>query len=182
MAVVMNDNLLTYTEAASELGVSPSYIGTLVARGKIHAVKNLGDKRKYISRSSIDACKRGETAQIVPIEIQSNPLTRQTVSAREVLELINEGFSKISGDYKDTVSPVIQHVVSTDEEALLNQVTGMFKILMRNIAVMLKQLKETDLTADDFLAGLLSGIDLPSVVKDKIIGFIPELLRETESL
>lgn len=182
MAVVMKSELLTYTEAARELGVHPSYIGTLVARGKLKSVKEIGDKKKYITRENIESFKRGQTLPANP-EIHHRPslLTGQAFSAREALELVNEGFAKISGDYKDTVGPVIQHVVSTDEEAIMAQLSEMIRIFMRNALYMLKQAQESPMTAEEFFKGMFAGLDLPEKVQDRIARFLPELLRETES-
>lgn len=181
MAVVMKEELLTYTEAAKELSVHPSYIPTLVARGKLSSIKELGDKKKYISRNEVERFKRGQSL-LVSHEIRHNPnlLTGQAISAKDVLELVNQGFSKISGDYKDTVNPIIQHVVTTDEEAIMSQLSDMFKAFLRNALYMLKQARETDMTPETFFSGLLSGLDVPDKLKERIMRFVPELLKEEE--
>src|SRR5713101_6917475 len=126
MAAEMKDDLLTYTETAKEIGMSPSYIPTLVARGKLKAVKPVwSKKKKYIDRRDIDNYKRGfvsievQYTETQHTETQTSIFTGKAASVRDALERVSDVFSKISGDYKDTVSPVIKHVVETDEEVIL---------------------------------------------------------------
>jgi hypothetical protein len=46
--------LLTYRQAAEQIGLSPAYIAHLVSQGVLHSIKLPGERQKYLRRNEVE--------------------------------------------------------------------------------------------------------------------------------
>jgi excisionase family DNA binding protein len=192
----MSDQI-TYEEAATILGLVPGSIYQLVSEGRLHSIKTPGTNKKKLGRAEVEAYgNRVPYYQAPPATSNTNaplsalsetPVTPQALpatSVQDVLRLVNEGFSHISSDhekiaerYKETVSPIINHVISPPEQLFIAELSRMMQTLLNNSIMMIKTPNISAATPKTVVDMLLRGMDLPTQLKDMLRSFAIQLTQ-----
>lgn len=185
---------LTYEEAANVLGIVPTSVYQLVSEKRLHSVKVPGTNRKKLSRAEVEAYKKGRSVQQFTYTPQETPIDEEldkfqpmpTTTVQDMLRLVNEGFSQISKDhekiseqYRETVSPIINHAISAPEREIIDQMSALMQTLLNNAIMMIKTPNISNATPEQVVKIMLNGLPIPEQFQELLAAMGVEVMTNT---
>ncbi len=172
--MVATMNSYSLRKASEYTGVSEQTLRRYIKGNKIPYTKENGQYSVYES----DLLQLFGERKPLNEYVTTMPVP-QVSSAVEVLALVNQGFSsmteKITQRYQDTVQPIINSTISTDEQAFIKVISALTEKLINNIVGLMKVPNPQVLTPEQIMNQMLSGIDdIPFDLRQKILTMIKE--------
>jgi DNA-binding transcriptional MerR regulator len=103
--------------------------------------------------------------------------------SKEILALVNQGFGtiteKITERYQDTVSPIINNTLSTNEQAFLKAMAETSQKMINNMIGLLRLPNASILPPEYLLDQILQGISLPDEIRDILAKGLDEINKVT---
>lgn len=167
----------TLKEAEQYAGISDRTLRRHIKSGKLAAT--LRDGQYHISEEDLQAiAKRKKISAEAEVPTFDVPHT----DIQELLARINEGFKSISDGnvkiaerYQETVRPIINHYISTDEQAYIEAFGQMTQTMVNNVIVLLKTPGIDKLSPAEISERVSRGTGIPSQVREQIAHFAQQL-------
>lgn len=164
--MIIQSTEYTYEEASHLLGVSLSTLKKAITLGNIRTIRHRGSARKYITQEEIDRVQgKSLLTKAGTDENESLVIKLPRGSFDGILQHINESFKALSNDqvriasqYRETVTPIVNSVVSTDEQAFMSVLQEATQTMLNNMLRLLQASKYQQFTLEQLVLALTEGL------------------------